>query len=450
MRANIAKTGIVLLLALSLLVAPLIGACAKPAPTPTPKPAPAPVPAPAPAPTPAPKPAPTPTPTPTPAAKPILIGHIDLFTGPPAAYLEDGRMAEDMLVEEINKAGGLLGRPLKFLYRDVKNPEETVRAAKDLVTVDKVDFLHGIYSSACALALSKFCRDNKILFVSGAGKTVKLSREYGHRYIIQVNQISIVEGRAMADFMVNKQKMPYTKIYTIGSDYEYGHAVIDDFVPWAKKLKPGVTITSQVWPPFANKEYTPYVSAILAAKPDVVVSNMWGTDWMNFIKAGKPFGLFEKVPFLAQMGCEWEDGVALGRDMPQGIWASTTSGPYHKAVPGVAEYTAKFKAKYGKLPGSGPFWMLTSLQPLVAAIKKAGTTDTEAVINALEDIELDTVFGRLKIRKCDHMASKGLVWGKTKWSDEWKNTVVEDPVFYKGDEFLQSCEEVLAQRVKEW
>lgn len=390
-----------------------------------------------------------PAPAPAGAGEPIVVARIDLYTGAAAPYAELGRKALEMYADEINQAGGVLGRPLKFLYRDVSNPEETVRAAKDFVTLNKVNFIHGIYSSSCALALSKFAKENKIIFLAAMGKSSKLSEEYGHPYIFCINQMSIYEGRVMGQIIAD-HKLPCSRIHTIASDYEYGHAVTDEFVGQLKKVKPEAKILGQAWPPFMCKEYAPYVTTVLGAQPDLVVSTLWGTDWINFVKAANPFGFFQKVPIVANMGGEWEDNLALGKEAPQGILASNDGAPYDEAVPGVKEYVAKFKARYGAAPGLGAFCELPAIYLLVAAIKKAGTTDTEAVRNALEGLQADTNWGPLYIRPCDRLACRGVVWGKTKWSDEWKNTILVDQVFYKPDPYLPSCEEVLAKRVKDW
>ena len=118
-------------------------------------------------------------------ANPILIARIDLYSGPPAFLAAEAKKQIEMMAEEINNAGGLLGRPLKFIYRDVRNPEEAVRAARDMVTVHKADVIMAAYSSSIVMALTEFSRKNKVLFMAHAGKSSRLTEELWHPYVFR-------------------------------------------------------------------------------------------------------------------------------------------------------------------------------------------------------------------------------------------------------------------------
>lgn len=96
------------------------------------------------------------------AQKPILIGHVHSISGPMAMYGKSCQIAGEIAVEEINKAGGVLGRPIKQITRDDKlSPEVGLREAKSLVLDEKVDFLTGTISSAVAQAIAGYCLTEK-------------------------------------------------------------------------------------------------------------------------------------------------------------------------------------------------------------------------------------------------------------------------------------------------
>lgn len=380
--------------------------------------------------------------------KPILIGRIDLYTGPPALQCEEGRMALEMIAEEVNATGGLLGRTVKFLYRDVKNPEEAIRAARDLVTIDKADVIIGSYSSAIVLALSAFAKENKVLLICHAGKSSALTEELGHRYVFRTDSNTIIAGRILAQVFVDR-KLPYKKIYTSANDYEYGHKFMEAFIDRLKVVRPDIEIIGQVWPPFASKDYTPYISTILGAKPDALVTLHFGTDTQNFVKAGNALGLYPKIPVVACMGASGPELVSLGKEQPMGILASSEWAFYYPLTPENKAFVDKFKVRYKRVPLQGAYFESTAMEFYKEAVKKAGSTDTEEVINALEGLTILTPgYGKLTMRAYDHQVNRGEIWGITTWSDEHKFAILKDCKQYAGDPFMHTVDEVKAIRGK--
>src|SRR5262249_36057605 len=93
-------------------------------------------------------------------AKPIRIGEINSYSGLATVYTFPYREGILMAVKEINDAGGVLGRPLEFVFRDDKlKPDEAVKAARELVGQEKVDFLAGCISSGVGLAISAYAKE---------------------------------------------------------------------------------------------------------------------------------------------------------------------------------------------------------------------------------------------------------------------------------------------------
>lgn len=406
--------------ALLLVASPLLAACAPPAPPPAPKVA---------------------------AGPPIRIGRVDLYTGPAALVAEAGRNALEMYKDKLNAAGGVLGRPVEFLYRDAANPEEAVRIARDYATVDKVDAIMGAYSSAFVMALSEFAKANKVLLLAHAGKSSKITEELWHRYVFRTDINTTIEGRVIAQVIADRN-LTYKKYYTLANDYEYGHAVIDEFAAQLKKVKPDAQIVSQAWPPFGSKEYAPYVSAIIGAKPDALVTSIWGTDWMNFVKAASDLGLWDKVPVIANMGGIWDFNKALGKAVPQGILMGADIAQWLD-IPEARGFVNDYKARYkAEIPGLGAYLEYLTAQFYFEAVKKAGTTDTEKVIDALEGLQIVTPIGSMYIRAVDHQTNRAAFWGVSKWSDEWNNTIITDLKKYSGEAFWHSEDEIKALRAK--
>jgi branched-chain amino acid transport system substrate-binding protein len=341
--------------------------------------------------------------------KPIVIGMPYPLGGPAAIYTKPTIAGHELARDEINARGGVLGRPLKFIYRDTKvKPDVAVREARSLVLKDKVDFLMGGLSSAVGLAMSEVALEHKILMVQPIPKTSALTEEKGHRYVVRTASNTVIEGRAAAQIVAKNPK--FKRIYTIGLDYEYGHKVTEAFVDRLKKLNPEVEIVGQAWPRLGETQYTNFITAILEKQPDLVYSSLWGGHFVAFVKQANPIGYFKQTQHLnvAEAGSV-EVCRTLGNEMPAGMISNAYDVPEFPATPAHQKYVQNYTKRVPFASWGIQGYIATYF--LAAAIEKAGTTDTEKVIDAFEGLTIDTPIGPQTIRAFDHQASRGQVWG---------------------------------------
>ena len=211
------------------------------------------------------------------AQGPIKVGIIDTYSGPPTTYTYDVRDAFKLAIDEINAKGGVLGRKIEFTTRDDKfKVDICLSMAKELVMMEKVDILMGTINSAGTLAVSEYCKAEKIPFIVTFSKSEKITGEKGHRYVFSITENTAMIGKAAAAGLAKK---PYVKYWIAGDDYEYGHALADGVWGNLKKLKPGVELIGQSWWKVGEPELTPYLTAITAAKPDAVIFATGGAAW---------------------------------------------------------------------------------------------------------------------------------------------------------------------------
>src|SRR5215472_18320044 len=171
---------------------------------------------------------------------PIRIGEINSYSGLATVYTFPYREGILMATKEINDAGGVLGRPLEFIYRDDKlKPDEAVKAARELVLQEKVDFLAGCISSAVGLAISAYAKDAKVLYFATHCQTSRLTWDEGHRYVAHTTNNVNQYARAIAK---KAATLPYTKWAHISPDYEYGQNLWEEFWAYLKHLKPEVQV----------------------------------------------------------------------------------------------------------------------------------------------------------------------------------------------------------------
>jgi len=131
--------------------------------------------------------------------KPIRIGEINSYSGVATVYTFPYKEGLTLATKEINDAGGVLGRPLEFIHRDDKlKPDEAVKAARELVLQERVDFLAGCISSAVGLAISAYAKDAKVLYFATHCQTSRLTWDEGHRYVAHTTNNVNQYARALA------------------------------------------------------------------------------------------------------------------------------------------------------------------------------------------------------------------------------------------------------------
>ncbi|MCG2741564.1 MAG: ABC transporter substrate-binding protein, partial [Syntrophaceae bacterium] len=214
---------------------------------------------------------------------------MDTYTGPATTFTMDVLDGFKLAVNEINAKGGVLGKKIEYMTRDEKfKPDIGLAMAKELVMKEKVDILMGTINSATALAVSDFAKKEKLPFFVTFSKSEKIIGEKGHPYVFNMNENTAMAGRAAAVALAKKS---YVKYWIAGDDYEYGHSIADSLWNNLKKLKPQVQKVGESWWKVGEADFTPYITQILAAKPDFIIVATGGSGRVNFQKAAKATGL---------------------------------------------------------------------------------------------------------------------------------------------------------------
>jgi branched-chain amino acid transport system substrate-binding protein len=343
------------------------------------------------------------------AQKPIKVGFPMIMSGPGALFGDPTAKGAQMFVEEINARGGVLGRKMELVIRDTKgSADEAVRVARELILKENVDFLVGTLTSAEGPAVSVVAKENKIVFIAPIPKTDQLTApDKLHPYVFRVAATTTMEGRSAAEIVA---KWPATRIATISPDYAYGQDATRAFVEHLKRIKPSVQIVDQQWPKLGEADYTPFINAQLAKKPEAVFSSLWGGHFVTFAKQATPLGYFD-----AGAAASPESTKSMGKDYPVGIWGNSYDAFYWDgAPPAHREYTARLsKHLKDEYPSSWAIQGYIGMQFLTEAIKKAASTDSDKVSKAMRGLTVDTPMGKLTIREKDHQANRGQLYGKT-------------------------------------
>jgi branched-chain amino acid transport system substrate-binding protein len=191
-------------------------------------------------------------------------------------------------------------------------------------------------------------------------------------------------------------------------------------------------------------DYVSSIKKIIESKPDAVWSPLWGMDAVTFIRQALPFRLFDQIKFAFPDGAALETLVPLGKEMPEGIFVATR---YFFLAPD-SEENKKFVKTYSERFKEYPDYMAEETYAgvyfLKAAIERAGTTDTEKIIQAVEKEPLawETPEGWKIMRKEDHLVVEDVVWGETVYSEKYGFPILKNIQAIQAEEICRTPKEL--------
>jgi len=353
----------------------------------------------------------------TPAIKgPIKIGYQAIASGTLAGYGQFHKYGVEMAVEEINAGGGIAGQKVEMEFRDsTTKADVAIENCRYFVDSWGADFLAGIDSSGQALAIPAIVqRLDRVMIITHAA-TEKLTEDRvfkeGIRQIFRISTPTYQDGNAAA-FIA--KDLPAMKWATISPKYEYGYTCWKMFQETLRKLKPSVSFITESFAPFGTTDFRSHINTIMDANPEGLYSTEWAGELITFVKQAKEAGLFEKIKHVMfPVGAAMDVLEGLGKDMPDNVWIS---GRYFFRYPDNKtnnEWVARFRKRWNHYPAYVSETGFSAIHAIKAAVEKAGSKDTKAVIQALEGMELDSPAGRRVFRKEDHQAMYEVPWGKT-------------------------------------
>jgi branched-chain amino acid transport system substrate-binding protein len=372
---------------------------------------------------------------------PIKIGLTTDLTGIAAAYARGQVNAVQLAIDEINAAGGIKGRKLELLVRDSQlKPELGTSHTRDLIVREHVDYLIGPDASSVGVAVSAVAKQYKKVVMMTIPNTPRLTGELFHPYFFTIVPSGTMLARAMAEGIGPK----YEKIAFIGGDYEASHQAIKYFGDWLAKVNPKAKIINEQWPKLGEPDFTPYITQLMSAKPDLVWSYLWGSDLIAFIKQAKPYGLFEHTKFATLLFLD--DLKALGAEMPDGIIGQMYAPPFGTKSDRMSQFITKFQAKYNDYPSDWAVLGYDGMHVLADGIKTASSFDSEAVIKALEGITYEGLQGTTKFRLVDHQGNVPSFLGTTGKDASLPFKTLVDIQRIEADKVLPTPDEILAER----
>ena len=370
----------------------------------------------------------------------IRIGEINSYSAIPSFTLPY-RNGWQLATEEINGGGGILGRKLEVISRDdAGKPPDAIRLAGELLDEQKVDLLAGGYLSNVGLALSDFAAQRKRLFVAGEPLSDAMVWEKGNRYCFRLRPSTYMQAAMLVE---EAAKLSAKRWVTVAPNYEYGTSTVKWFKALLTAKRPDVTFVGEQWPPLGKIDAGATVAALAEAKPDAILNVTFGPDLTNFVRQGNTRGLFEGRSVVSVLTGEPEYLAPLGDETPAG-WIVTGYPQEQVETPANKAFIAAYRTKFDALPGMGSAVGYTLMKSIAAGIAKAGSLDTEKLVEGFRGAKFDTPFGPASYRAIDHQGTLGTYVGRTAMKNG-KGRLV-DWRYADGAAYLPTDEQVKAMR----
>lgn len=295
----------------------------------------------------------------------IKIGAALALSGSLAVYGEGIKKCIDLAVEEINARGGIKGRKIEIVYEDNKStPDDSVRAVRKLITVDKVPVIFGPAGSSNFMAAAPVAQENKVVLLSAQGAAVGLTG--AGDYIFRVFPSDALQGPRLAKLAFG---MGYKKVPVMYVNNEWGRGLKEAFVNAYKKM--GGTVTDSI---ACDEKKADYRTELLRAGkggPAVIVNLTYITEGAVQFKQALAMGI--KTQWLCGSAARAPKMVDLAGTAAEGVM-----GTYPAVLRNTKPYRAftdAYKKKYGadKIPIFGEY-NYDMVHITVKAIEKGGYT----------------------------------------------------------------------------
>ena len=338
----------------------------------------------------------------------IKIGELNSYKAQPE-FLGPYKKGMELAVEQINAAGGVNGKSLELIVRDDNaNPGDAVRAAEELLTRDKVDVLAGTFLSHIGLAVTDFAKHKKQFFLASEPLTDKIVWANGNRYTYRLRNSTYMQVAMLIPAAVKMNKKRWAIVYP---NYEYGQSAVATFKTLLKQAQPDVEFVAEQAATLGKIDAANVVQALADAKPEAMFNVLFATDLSKFVRAGTQRNFFKDLSVVSMLTGEPEYLDALGTETPEG-WVVTGYPWYAIDTPEHQRFLKAYQDRFDDYPRLGTIVGYNTILSLAAGIKKAGSTDTEALIQAFQNLEVDTPFGRIVYRSLDHQSTMGAYVGK--------------------------------------
>ncbi|MCG5053307.1 MAG: urea ABC transporter substrate-binding protein [Myxococcales bacterium] len=361
----------------------------------------------------------------------VVVGQLHSATGTMAISETGSIQAERLAIDEINAAGGILGRKIKIIQEDgASDWPNFAEKSKKLLISDKVAAVFGCWTSASRKAvLPVFEKENGLLYYPTFYEGLEQSKN-----VFYTGQEATQQILAGLDWLVKEKKAK--TFFLIGSDYIWPRTSNKIARKHIENVLKG-TVVGEEYYPLGHTQFGSLINKIKLKKPDAIYAIVVGGSNVSFYKQLKAAGVTSAKQTLLTISVTEDEMLGIGGENVEGFYAAMK---YFQSLdnPNNKEFVKKFKAKYGKDAVIGDVTQAAYLGPWLwkAAVEKAGSFDVDKVVAASPNIELKTApEGYVKIHPNHHLWSKlrvGQALANGQFKVLYESDLIEPNPFPKG------------------
>lgn len=372
----------------------------------------------------------------------IKIGMPVPLSGPYAKESQEQARCAKIAVDQFNAAGGLNGRMAKLLPRDTKlKPAEAATRTQELIENEGADFICGSLSASVQLAINNVAKERKKIFMSISQSDGINEAKHFSKYTFHEAMNPHMTAGAVGRYVFPREGK---KVAFLIADYAYGHEMARGFKRAGEAH--GIEVVAEVKHPLATKDFSPFLPRIMASGAEVLCLCNFGHDQRNSLTQSINFGMKEQMKMVAP-ALLYSQRLTAGADIYEGVIGGTN---YHWTMESDVASAKAFNDAYrasnnGQPPSDYGGYGFSGVSALLRGVTAAGSSDTEAVIAALEGLKYDTYKGGQHFRGCDHQSVQDVHIIASKAKADMQNPYDVFDIIHtdKADEgVLRSCDEL--------
>ncbi len=372
----------------------------------------------------------------------IKIGITGFLSGPASVFGEPAKAASEILIDDMNREGGIGGVPVSAIWVDEGvGGEHVLSEYRRLVQDVGVDAMLASISSGNCKKVAPLAEDLQILNIMWDCGTQKIFEENTYRYVFRTQAHATPEMLSTLLYLL-KTNPDFETIAVVNQDYAWGRDSWHIFSTALKQLKPDVQVVAELFPKFGNPDFSTEITRLLALRPDVILSTSWGGDLDNFVRQSVQRGLTERSTFVLPL---MESSLQrMGTDMPEGVIVGARGDHYflHPEFRNDPDFTAfveRYRADTGSYPIYPVFHVAQALAALKGAYEKALASndgvwpDSSQVAEAMVGLEFRGL-GRTVVIREDHQGIEDQLVGVTKRDPAYDFAVIDDMMIFPGSQ----------------
>jgi branched-chain amino acid transport system substrate-binding protein len=372
----------------------------------------------------------------------LKIGITTFTSGAASVFGVPAKAAAEMLIDDLNKAGGIGGVKVvpSFIDEGIGG-DKLLSEYRRLVQEQGVRTMLASISSGNCNIIAPVAEDLKVLNVMWDCGTEKILEAKRYKYVVRTQANATTEMVASVLYLM-KVRPDFKTVAVVNQDYAWGRDSWEIFINTLKVFKPDVRVVAEMFPKLGASDFSTEISRLQALKPDVVLNTGWGGDLDTFVRQGGQRGLFTGgttfvMPLLEssleRLGAAVPAGISAGARGDH-YWAhpETMNDPKHK------DFVARFKAKTGANPIYPAYHMAQALFGLKvgyeAAIKANGGKwpAPEQVAEAMRTMKFKA-FGREITMREDGQGLEAQLLGVTKRDPKYPFAVIDKMVLVPAE-----------------